>query len=110
MSSCAPSQWILSAAILLAGAPIAHAQRIVTADVVALDQAFYNNRLGVFQSGGMIFALRRDVVSNAGGAYDLQPGKVMLRPSKRPRPMVLRMNVGDCLEIAFQNLLAPTQQ
>src|SRR4051794_20479346 len=82
----------------------------VHADVVALDQAFYNNRLGVFQSGGMIFALRRDVVSNAGGAYELQPGKVMLRPSKRPRPIVLRMNVGDCLEVAFQNLLAPTQQ
>ena len=32
----------------------------------------------------------------------------MLRPDKRPRPMVLRMNVDDCLEVRFQNLLAPT--
>ena len=29
-----------------------------------------------------------------------------LRPGKRPRPLVLRMNVGDSLEIQFQNLLA----
>ena len=32
----------------------------------------------------------------------------MLRPDKRPRPMVLRMNVDDCLEVRFQNLLVPT--
>lgn len=31
--------------------------RTISADVVALDQAFYNNRLGSFQAGGMIFAL-----------------------------------------------------
>src|SRR5262249_49752351 len=36
----------------------------------------------------------------------LSAGQVMLRPDKRPRPMVLRMNVGDCLEVNFQNLLA----
>jgi hypothetical protein len=82
----------------------------VRADVVALDEAFYNNRLGTFQSGGMMFALRRDIQSNAPAAYDMQPGKVMLRTNKRPRPMVLRMNVGDCLEIHFQNLLSDTPQ
>jgi manganese oxidase len=82
------------------------AQRTVTADVVALDQAFYNNRLGSFQAGGMIFALRGDVVSNNGSAQ-LTAGNVMLRPDKRPRPMVLRMNLGDCIKINFQNLLAP---
>ncbi|HKP12626.1 MAG TPA: hypothetical protein VJZ91_10965, partial [Blastocatellia bacterium] len=36
---------------------------------------------------------------------ELKPGKVMLRPDKRPRPIVLRANVGDCLQISFQNLL-----
>ena len=88
--------------------PLANAQRTITADVVALDQAFYNNRLGAFQASGMIFALRRDVVNNVGPADpNLSPGKVMLRPDKRPRPMVLRMNVGDCLQVNFQNLLAP---
>ena len=30
----------------------------------------------------------------------------MLRPDKRARPIVLRMNVGDCLQVNFQNLLA----
>ncbi|HEX7155096.1 MAG TPA: hypothetical protein VF618_26735 [Thermoanaerobaculia bacterium] len=75
------------------------------ADVVALDQAFYNNRLGAFQSGGMIFALRRDVRSTHATRAELRPGEVMLRSDKRPRPIVLRVNVGDCLEVSFQNLL-----
>ena len=44
--------WITGTA--LAAAQFAGAQRTVTADVVALDQAFYNNRLGAFQAGGMI--------------------------------------------------------
>jgi hypothetical protein len=30
-----------------------------------------------------------------------------LRSTKRPRPIVLRMNNGDCLRIAFTNLLSP---
>jgi hypothetical protein len=85
-------------------------QNTTTADVVALDQAFYNNRLGAFQSGGTIFALRRDVVSNGNSPSTLTAGKVMLRPDKRPRPIVLRVNAGDCLQIAFQNLLAPVPQ
>jgi len=93
--------------VLIAASPaFAQAPRNVTADVVALDQAFYNNRLGAFQAGGMIFALRTDVVSNNGSSA-LTAGNVMLRPDKRARPIVLRMNVGDCLTIKFQNLLAP---
>jgi manganese oxidase len=91
---------------LLIAAGIAQAQRTITADVVALDQAFYNNRLGAFQAGGMIFALRSDVVTNDPSQSGLVAGKVMLRPDKRPRPIVLRMNVGDCLQVNFQNLLA----
>ncbi|HEU4389043.1 MAG TPA: hypothetical protein VFV34_14680, partial [Blastocatellia bacterium] len=83
-------------------------KRTVRADVVALDQAFYNNRVGAFQAGGMIFALRRDVVSTSPSTVaGLEPGKVTLRSDKRPRPIVLRANVGDCLEISFQNLLSP---
>ena len=102
---------ILTATVSSVGAPLASAQpacgRTIKADVVALDQAFYNNRLGAFQAGGMIFALRRDVVP-VYGTGPLAAGKVMLRPDKRPRPMVLRMNVDDCLEVRFQNLLSPT--
>jgi hypothetical protein len=37
-------------------------------------------------------------------------GEVRLRASKRPRPIVLRANEGDCLEVEFTNLLAPTAQ
>ena len=29
------------------------------------------------------------------------------RADKRPRPITLRMNVGDCLKITFRNLLDP---
>jgi hypothetical protein len=80
-------------------------QRTVKASVVALDQAYYSNRIGAFKAGGMIFALRRDVVPTTGGGGELMPGKVMLRSDKRPRPIVLRANAGDCLQISFQNLL-----
>jgi hypothetical protein len=104
----ATSRSFLAFGTLLAVTPLANAQRTITADVVALDQAFYNNRLGAFQAGGMIFALRRDVVSNVNPKdTHLSAGQVMLRPDKRPRPMVLRMNVGDCLQVNFENLLAP---
>ena len=86
-------------------APNSAAGRLIRADVVALDQSFYNNRIGSFQAGGMIFALKSDVVPNDGSGK-LTPGNVMLRPDKRARPIVLRMNVGDCMEITFENLLA----
>ena len=79
--------------------------RTITADVVAFDQVFFWNRLGAVQPQGQMFALRRDVRPISGTA--LAPGNVQLRSTKRPRPMVLRMNVGDCLRISFQNLLAP---
>ncbi|MCZ6774584.1 MAG: hypothetical protein O7G83_21730, partial [Proteobacteria bacterium] len=94
-------------------------ERTITAQVVALDQAFYNNRLGAFQAGGMIFALKRDVVStntaNAGQACTsspdaCSPGKVRLRDGKRARPIALRMNVGDCMNVRFTNLLASNQE
>jgi hypothetical protein len=82
-------------------------KRNLHASVVALDQAMMINRLGTARPGGMIYALERDVVSDDGSA-DLKAGHVRLRAGKRPRPMVLRMNVGDCVEIDFKNLLNPT--
>jgi hypothetical protein len=80
-------------------------QRTLRADVVALDQVIFYNRLDVFLPSGMIYALRRDVEAIGGGTA-LTAGNVRLRSDKRPRPLVLRMNVGDCLQITFQNLLA----
>ena len=79
-------------------------QRQTTAQVVALDQPFFLNRLGAFEATGMMFALKRDVVPISGTT--LTAGNVQLRSDKRPRPLILRMNVGDCLTITFTNLLA----
>ncbi|HEX9984409.1 MAG TPA: hypothetical protein VGF69_14170 [Thermoanaerobaculia bacterium] len=95
----------LAAHPLLAQAAAPPCAKTTKADVVALDQAFYNNRLGAFQAGGMIFALRRDVRSIDSANPALRAGRVMLRSDKRPRPIVLRVNRGDCLEVSFQNLL-----
>src|SRR3954468_8132395 len=78
--------------------------RTLTADVVAFDQVFFWNRFGAVQPQGMMYALRRDVVPISGSV--LSPGNVRLRSDKRPRPIVLRMDVGDCLRISFQNFLA----
>jgi hypothetical protein len=94
-----------------AAAPHCGPANTVSAHVVALDQQFWLNRLGASQPGGMIFALERDVVPSSGSggqATPLTAGQVKLRDSKRPRPLVLRVNVGDCLDIHFTNLLNPT--
>lgn len=93
----------------------------VKARVVALDQTLWLNRAGATLPGGMIFALAHDVfpatvaadAQNEGAscaAVACTAGQVQLRASKRPRPMVLRVNEGDCLEIEFTNLLAPAAQ
>ena len=66
----------------------------IKADVVAIAQPIMLNRLGAAIPGGLIFALRRDTVGGLGK---------QLRADKRPRPIVLRANVGDCLEIKFEN-------
>lgn len=95
--------------------------RIIRAEVVALEQAFVLNRYGAFNPSGMLFALKRDVVLNglnnplfpdgtpltalSDADFHLAAGHVQLRSDKRPRPLVLRANEGDCLEVKFHNLL-----
>ncbi len=84
---------------------------VITADVVALDQVFHLNRRGACLPHGQMFALARDVVDLSSGQTCDQvgcgAGKVELRPDKRPRPLVLRMNAGDCLQVNFKNLINP---
>ncbi len=106
-------------------------ERTITAEVVALDQVYYYNRFGAFNPAGIIYALSRDIVHaddndflngelDSGsdeqekaitlqhGPADLDlAGNVKLRSDKRPRPLVLRANEGDCLEVTFTNLLSP---
>ena len=82
-------------------------ERTIKADVVALDQVIMYNRLGTVNPGGMIYALKKDVVA-IDPLKGLVAGNVRLRSDKRPRPIVLRTNNGDCLRITFTNLLSPT--
>src|SRR5205807_7862089 len=91
----------------------ASCSRTLFANVVALDQPIMVNRLGSYIPGGMIYALARDVVSSSSSPVSCssgqcQPGQVVLRDGKRPRPIVLRMNMGDCLVVQFTNLVEPS--
>lgn len=79
-------------------------RRVMHANVVAFDQPMMINRLGTNRPQGMIYALRNDVVA-IDPARPIGPGNIQLRADKRARPLVLRVNVGDCLKIDFQNLL-----
>ncbi|MBV9957103.1 MAG: hypothetical protein JO360_01725, partial [Acidobacteria bacterium] len=82
--------------------PAPMCERTITANVVAFDQIYTYNRFGAFNPAGMMFALRRDVDGSG-------PGNVHLKEGKRPRPIVLRVNEGDCLQINFTNLLGVTR-
>jgi hypothetical protein len=83
-------------------------QRVITAEVVALDQVYTYNRFGAYNPLGMMYALKRDVVA-IDGNQPLGAGNVRLRSDKRPRPLVLRANEGDCLDVTFYNWLKPAQ-
>jgi len=88
--------------------PVPTCANTVVANVVAFDQIITYNRFGAFDPGGMMFALKRDIVPiNASGG--LVAGNVQLRGDKRPRPLVLRVNEGDCLQVNFTNLLDPNR-
>ncbi|KIY42784.1 hypothetical protein TZ03_01015 [Pseudomonas sp. 10-1B] len=100
--------------VWLGGGEIAEAavqcQRTLVANIVAMDQPLMFNRLGAHNPNGMMYALRGDVVDNNGVLIsqggNAAPGQVTLRPDKRPRPLVLRVAAGDCLQVNLQNLLA----
>ncbi|MGZ8842140.1 MAG: copper oxidase [Pyrinomonadaceae bacterium] len=88
-----------------APAPTPSCERTIKADVVALDQAIVYNRLGTINPNGMIYALKKDIVA-IDPAKGIVAGNVIMRADKRPRPLVLRMNIGDCLRVTFTNLLS----
>src|SRR5712691_2631207 len=72
----------------------------INADVVAIPQPIMLNRLGAAIPDGLIFVLRADT-------KDVNHW-LQLLPGKRPRPLVLRANVGDCLNITFTNSVPPS--
>lgn len=77
-------------------------ERNIKASVVAFDQPLMWNRLGSTNPQGAIYALEQDTKANTTAA---NTGQRMVRSYKRPRPIVLRANVGDCITIAFTNYL-----
>ncbi len=94
----------------------------IVADVVALEQPIVLNRFGAFMPSGMFYALQNDVVRmeddkpindilagapNRDEAWAMLAGRVKLRDSKRPRPLVLRVNEGQCLDVRLHNLMTP---
>ncbi|MGE3353269.1 MAG: copper oxidase [Planctomycetota bacterium] len=97
------------------GPPPRPCANTVTADVVAFDTPIVWNKFGSLDPHGMMYALRRDVVSTGPQPWppvdppQLVAGRVRLRDDLRPRPLVLRVNEGDCLQVTFTNLLDPTQ-
>jgi hypothetical protein len=100
------TQIMIDPQILPAPSPTPNCERTIKADVVALDQVIMYNRLGTVNPGGMIYALKSDIVL-VDPTKGLVAGNVRLRSDKRPRPIVLRMNNGDCLQVSFTNLLSP---
>ena len=107
--------------------PIEH-NRVIRADVVALDQPITYNRFGSFNPYGMIYALENDVEIEEigfdnekfrigqrrdGEDTDIRstcPGMVRLKNDVRPRPLVLRGNEGDRLQVRFTNHLLPNDR
>lgn len=86
--------------------------RTISANVVVLDQPLMFNRLGAQNVNGIVYALARDVINQDSGLPLTRggapvPGRVTLRPDKRPRPLVLRAAEGDCLRVNLTNLLTP---
>lgn len=81
-------------------------RNIVTADIVALDQNLVWNKFGSRDPEGMMYALEADIVDQPGSTGH-RAGMVHLRSNLRPRPLVLRVNEGDCLRVNFKNLLDP---
>jgi manganese oxidase len=80
-------------------APVCSVDNTVNANVVAIAQPLMLNRLGAAIPNGLVFTLQND----------LNPAnQTTLRPGRRPRPLVLRANVGDCLKITFTNKIQST--
>ncbi len=85
------------------GQPIPNVNRTIKIDIVVLEQRINYNRLGSHLPNGQIYALLSDLVPSK--AALLVAGNVRLRRDKRPRPIVLRANVGDTLDITLYNML-----
>ncbi len=94
---------------LVAAPALTECTRTITANVAAIDQVLTFNRFGSYDPAGMIYVLERDL-EPIDSARPISSDNVRLRTGKRPRPLVLRANVGDCLTVYFRNLLRDASQ
>lgn len=96
---------------------------LIHADIVAFEQAYLLNRFAAFVPAGMMYALSSDVVYDDPSTESREElslsksqlqdaafarkiaGSIKLKSGKRPRPLVLRVNEGDCLDVTLTNLL-----
>jgi manganese oxidase len=94
------------------------APALIRAEVVALDQPIVYNRFGSLNPYGMMYALEKDVeavpvTADGKQTWTLEglscEAQWQLKSYARPRPLVLRGNVGDTLELTFTNRLLPFQ-
>lgn len=103
--------FVISFAVAAAPIQAQQCQRTVVAKVASIDQLITYNRMGSTTPAAAIFALLRDIQDNTTHQFcdkvSCKPGNVALRADKRPRPIVLRVNVGDCLDVQFTNLIDP---
>ncbi|HEX2077474.1 MAG TPA: hypothetical protein VHG08_07180 [Longimicrobium sp.] len=97
-----------AAAMLLgAGELRAQCERTFVANVVAIEQFVWYNRLGAHEPNQLMYVLEQDLVKDSTGAPPTWSTH-QLRKGKRPRPLVLRVTAGSCLKINFRNWLSAT--
>ncbi|MEN3334315.1 MAG: manganese oxidase [Blastocatellia bacterium] len=99
-SSAAPAS-ASAAPVSKAGSPaqpLPTCTRTISANVVAIAQPYMLNRLGTAMPSAVIFALQSDVDATS----------KTLKDYKRARPLVLRANMGDCLDITLFNWISAT--
>ena len=81
----------------LAATPGPACARTIEADIVALDQPIFLNRLGASLPGGMIYALRRDVE-----LLEQQPERRLTPLERSDIRHRQRENVAECCRTQFQ--------
>jgi hypothetical protein len=96
----------VAAALLAAGDLAGQCTRTFVANVVAIEQFVWYNRLGAHHPDQLMYVLEQDLVSSSGGTPT--SSNHQLRAGKRPRPLVLRVTAGSCLQVNFRNWLSTT--
>jgi hypothetical protein len=94
----------VAAALLAATDLAAQCNRTFVANVVAIEQFVWYNRLGAHEPNQLMYVLQQDLVSSTGGTPS--HSNHQLRAGKRPRPLVLRVTAGSCLKVNFRNWLS----